>query len=50
MLTASRDERLVIRHYLLYTVHLCMAFENPKQPWNPWIEHHASLAFTHPPG
>ncbi|KAK1925264.1 fungal-specific transcription factor domain-containing protein [Papiliotrema laurentii] len=44
------QERVVMRHYLLDTVHVIMAFECPRKPWNPWIEIHAPLAFDHPPG
>lgn len=46
----GRQERLVMRHYLLETVHVIMAFECPRKPWNPWIEIHAPLAFDHLPG
>lgn len=44
-LIARRSERLVMRHYLLNTVHVIMAFECPRNPWNPWVALHAPLCF-----
>ena len=46
----SSEERLVIRHYLLETVHIIVAYESPRRRWNPWIMIHAPLAFNHLPG
>lgn len=45
----GRGEILVMRHYLLKTVHVIMAFECPRNPWNPWLVLHASLAFQRTP-
>jgi hypothetical protein len=39
-----------MRHYLLHTVQIIMAFECERNPWNPWVKIHAPLAFTHLPG
>ncbi|WVQ79259.1 hypothetical protein IAT38_001355 [Cryptococcus sp. DSM 104549] len=44
------DERLVMRHYLSKTVHIIIAFESTRHPWNPWVNIHAPLAFKHLPG
>jgi hypothetical protein len=44
------EERLVMRHYLLHSVHVIMAFECERRNWNPWVEIHAPLAFNHLPG
>lgn len=38
-----------MRHYLLKTVHVIMAFECPRNPWNPWLVLHAPLAFQQAP-
>ncbi|TYJ57772.1 hypothetical protein B9479_001382 [Cryptococcus floricola] len=46
----SVDERLIIRHYLSKTVHIIIAFESHRHPWNPWLSIHAPLAFKHLPG
>lgn len=40
------DERLVIRHYLLYGTSATMAYENNKRYWNPWLEYVVPLALT----
>ncbi|KAI9631766.1 fungal-specific transcription factor domain-containing protein [Dioszegia hungarica] len=39
------SDRLVMRHYLLHSSRIIMAYDSRRHPWNPWILFHAPAAF-----